>query len=114
MGQFFVKDWTGAPFELFNTSHLIALGIVLAANVALLWWGRRLPERWRRPTRYALAAILIVDELLWHWWNGSIGEWTIQKMLPLHLCSVFVWINAVMLIWKVYSISPRGSSGSSS
>ena len=104
MDRFFAKDWTGAPFELFNTPHLIALSIILVLNVALLWWGQRFPDRWRRPTRYILAAILIVDELLWHAWNASIGEWTIQKMLPLHLCSVFVWLNAVMLIWKVYSI----------
>jgi hypothetical integral membrane protein (TIGR02206 family) len=104
MDRFFAKDWTGAPFELFNTPHLIALSIVLLINVALLRWGRRFPERWRRPTRYALAGLLVVDELLWHWWNASIGEWTIQKMLPLHLCSVFVWLNAAMLIWKVYSI----------
>jgi hypothetical integral membrane protein (TIGR02206 family) len=104
MDRFFAKDWTGAPFELFNLPHLIALGIVLIVNVALLWSGRRYPERWRRPTRYVLAAILVIDELLWHWWNRSIGEWTIQRMLPLHLCSVFVWLNAVMLVWKVYSI----------
>jgi hypothetical integral membrane protein (TIGR02206 family) len=104
MDRFFAKDWTGAPFVLFNTPHLIALGIVLAINVALLWWGRRFPERWRRPTRYALAALLVIDELLWHGWNVYIGEWTIQTMLPLHLCSVFVWLNAVMLVFKAYSI----------
>ena len=104
MDRFFTKDWSGAPFELFNTPHLIALGIVLAINLALLLWGRRFPERWRRPTRYTLAAILVVDELLWHWWNVYIGEWTVQTMLPLHLCSVFVWLNAVMLVFKVYSI----------
>jgi hypothetical integral membrane protein (TIGR02206 family) len=104
MDRFFAKDWTGAPFELFNTPHLIALGVVLAINVALLWAGQRFPERWRRPTRYALAIVLVVNELLWHWWNWSIGEWTIQTMLPLHLCSVFVWLNALMVVGKLYPI----------
>lgn len=104
MERYFAKDWTGAPFTLFNLPHLIALGIVLAINLALIWSGRRFPERWRRPTRYTLAAILVVDELLWHGWNVYIGEWTVQTMLPLHLCSVLVWLNAAMLVFEVYSI----------
>jgi len=104
MGEFFAKDYSGAPFQLFGTPHLIALGVVLLVNLCLFYWRDRMPERVRRGFRYGVAALLIVDELAWHLWNLSIGQWTIQTMLPLHLCSVFVFLSAVMLVTKSYAI----------
>jgi hypothetical integral membrane protein (TIGR02206 family) len=104
MSGFFAKDWTGAPFELFGTAHLIGLGVVALAIVALACFGRRASERGRRALRYGLAALLILVETSWHLWNLSIGQWTIQTMLPLHLCSVLVWLSAVMLVTKSYTI----------
>lgn len=104
MEQFFAGGYTGAPFQLFGTPHLIALGILVLMNGALLYFGQRFPQRWRLPFRYGLAALLLVDEALWHWWNWSIGQWSIQTMLPLHLCSVFVFLSAFMLITRSYAI----------
>jgi hypothetical integral membrane protein (TIGR02206 family) len=37
-------------------------------------------------------------------WNAFTGQWTIQTMLPLHLCSMLVWTGALMLVTKNYSI----------
>jgi hypothetical integral membrane protein (TIGR02206 family) len=104
MNQFFAGDYSGKPFELFGTPHLVALTIVALVNLVLITAGRRLPDRWRAPIRYSLAAVLLVDEALWHWWNASTGQWSILKMLPLHLCSVLVFLSAVMLITKGYAI----------
>jgi hypothetical integral membrane protein (TIGR02206 family) len=104
MTQFFSGTYNGEPFELFGTPHLAALTIILLINLGLIAAGRRLPDRWRAPIRYTLAAILLVDEALWHGWNWSIGEWSITKTLPLHLCSVLVFLSAVMLITKSYAI----------
>lgn len=97
-------EYTGAPFELFGVPHLIALGLILLINIALMLFGRRLPERWRPRIRYALAAILLVDEAVWHWWNAYTGQWSLQATLPLHLCSVLVFLTALMLINKSYAI----------
>ncbi len=99
MDQFFAKDWVGKPFELFGTAHLVALGIVLIINL-LLPQLKRVSPRGRAIFRYSLAAILLVNESLWHWWNYSIGQWTVQTMLPLHICSVFVFLCAFMLVTK--------------
>lgn len=104
MNQFFAGNYHGEPFELFGTPHLVALTIVLLTNLGLIAAGRRLPYRWRAPVRYTLAAVLLVDEALWHGWNASTGQWSIQKMLPLHLCSTLVFLSAVMLITKSYAI----------
>jgi hypothetical integral membrane protein (TIGR02206 family) len=51
-----------------------------------------------------LALILWGNEISWHYWNYAVGRWTVQTMLPLHLCSVLVWVGALMLVTKNYSI----------
>lgn len=104
MGQFFTKDYTGEPFRLFSPSHLTALGLVLLVNLFLVYWRDKATPEGRRAFRYGLASVLIVDELLWHLWNWTTGQWTIQTMLPLHLCSLFVFLSAVMLVTKSYAI----------
>jgi len=100
MGNFFAKDWTGAPFELFGTAHLIALALLALANVALFYVRDHTGETARRNIRYGMAIFLVINETAWHLWKWSIGEWTVQTMLPLHLCSALVWLSAYMLITK--------------
>jgi hypothetical integral membrane protein (TIGR02206 family) len=102
--QFFTGDYAGDPFELFGFPHLVALSIIALTNAAILIVGKRFPERWRPGFRYGLAGLLIVDELLWHLWNLTSGQWSIQTTLPLHLCSVLVFLSAIMLVTRSYSL----------
>jgi hypothetical integral membrane protein (TIGR02206 family) len=104
MGQFFAKDFTGAPFELFGPAHLVALAIVFLIILSIPYFRDHSSPRARTRFRYTLAAILIVNEFLWHLWNFTTGQWTLQTMLPLHLCSVLVWVSAYMLVAKNYNI----------
>lgn len=104
MEHFFARDYTGPSFQLFGLPHLIALTLVVLVNAALIFRGQQFPDRWRHPFRIALAAVLIVDEILWHGWNWATGQWTIQTMLPLHLCSLLVFLSALLLITKSYSL----------
>jgi hypothetical integral membrane protein (TIGR02206 family) len=104
MDQFFSGEWDGAPFELFGTPHIIALMIVALVNVALLVFGRRLLPRWRKIVRYTLASVLIVNEALWLLWLWTTGQTSIQTALPLHLCSILVWMSAILLVNKNYGL----------
>jgi hypothetical integral membrane protein (TIGR02206 family) len=104
MSQFFSLDWKGEPFVLFGAYHLIALGIIVLVNVWLVYFKKHSTEKSRKIFRYVLAAILVIDEMGWHYWNLATGQWTIQTMLPLHLCSILVWLGAYMLVTKNYSI----------
>ena len=36
MIQYFVKDYQGAPFELFDTAHLIALAVLVLINILVV------------------------------------------------------------------------------
>jgi hypothetical integral membrane protein (TIGR02206 family) len=104
MTQFFTKDWSGAPFIFFGAAHIVALLVVVLLNVFLIWRYKNALEKARRNVAYVMAGVLWANELSWHLWNAFTGQWTIQTMLPLHLCSVLVWTGALMLVTKNYSI----------
>lgn len=92
------------PFVLFGPAHLACLGFLLLAVVAVLLLRRRFSPRARRIFRYSLAGLLIANEVSTHIWHALVGQWTVQYMLPLHLCSVFSWLTAVMLLTRSYRI----------
>ena len=104
METFFGKDFQNGPFVLFSTQHLIAIfGIILVGILIILTQRKAAPSQ-RLKIRWLMAIILVIIESTWHLWNWSIGEWSIQTMLPLHLCSILVWLCAYMLITKNHLI----------
>jgi hypothetical integral membrane protein (TIGR02206 family) len=100
MDFYFAKDFVGPPFSLFSMPHFLALAAVFffAVFVIFLRWRQNL--KLDNSFRISLAVLLILQEISYHMWNIYINEWTLQKMLPLHLCSTFVWLSAFMLITK--------------
>lgn len=98
MAQYFAKEYTGAPFELFGAGHLFLLGLIMLAAISLVYVRRIQDEKIRRYIRYGLAFWVLVWESSWHIWNLYWGMWNIQENLPLHLCSVFAWLTVIMLI----------------
>lgn len=105
MGELFAGEgYTGEPFHLFGLPHLTALGIILLINLSLIYLRVRPHQRICRGLRYGLATMLLINESAYHIWRWVIGQWTIQQMLPLHLCAVMVYLSAIMLITKSYSL----------
>jgi hypothetical integral membrane protein (TIGR02206 family) len=103
MGPYFARDYTGAPFDLYGPGHLLALTIIALAGLSLPSL-RRWNEHQRLIFRYSMGIFLIIDELGWHVWAVYWDIWTIQTMLPLHLCSLMIWLSAYMLITKNHAI----------
>jgi hypothetical integral membrane protein (TIGR02206 family) len=103
MGIYFAGDYPGPAFEFLGPAHLIAMGILVALNFWLATF-KNASEATRSRIRWTLAIILWVNEIAWHVWNAAVGRWTIQTMLPFHLCSVLVWIGAFMLVTKNQTI----------
>lgn len=105
MQPYFARDYSGPPFQLFSAGHLLALGLVLAVN---LWLGFSF-RHWaspaaRRAFRLTLAAAMVTQELGLHLWMWLTDQWSLQLMLPLHACSVLIWLGAVMLVTRNYTI----------
>jgi hypothetical integral membrane protein (TIGR02206 family) len=103
MGQFFAKDWTGAAFAFLGPAHLTALGLVVLLNIFLARF-KGADVRVRRRIALTMAVLLWANELGWHVWNYAIGQWTIDTMLPLHVCSLLVWTGGLMLLTRNYTI----------
>lgn len=85
------------PFPLFQPPHLVALALVVGVNVLLLWWGRRRPEQ-RPLIRSLLAAAILFNIILFQLWHLYHGLWSIQTMLPLHLCGIMQWASVLLLL----------------
>jgi hypothetical integral membrane protein (TIGR02206 family) len=103
LAQYFAYDYTGTPFVLFGLWHLVALGVIALLNIGLLGF-RQSSDRTRQVVRVTMALVLWVDEASWHIWNLYWGHWNIQTMLPLHICSVLIWLASLMLLFKNYRI----------
>lgn len=105
MQEFFAgENYTGARFHLFGTSHLIAISIIVLCGVALWVWRGSFTPRRRQFFCYGLAAIMLINEFMYHIWRWATGQWNIQTMLPLHLCAVLVYSGALLLITKNYTL----------
>jgi hypothetical integral membrane protein (TIGR02206 family) len=103
MTQFFGSDYSGPAFEFFGRTHIGALIFIFLLNVFLFRF-RGASDTTKSKIRWTLALILWGNEIAWHAWNYAVGRWTIQTMLPLHLCSLLVWTGALMLVTRNYAI----------
>ena len=103
MDQFFAADYSGPAFEFMSVTHIGALAFLVLLNLFLIRY-RYADDKTKGSIRWMLALILWGNEFAWHYWNYAVGRWTIQSMLPLHLCSLLVWTGALMLVTKNYRI----------
>lgn len=103
MTEFFAANFDGPPFEFLGRYHLAALGALILLNLFLISF-RNASDGTKSTLRWILASILFFNEIAWHYWNYTAGRWTIQEMLPLHICSILVWLGALMLVTKSYRI----------
>jgi len=103
LGQFFAKDWAGPAFVMFGPPHLAAMLVIILLNFGLLRF-KYTTEATRHRLRWTIAIILWANEVGWHIWNYAVGQWDIQTMLPLHLCSVLVWVGALAMVTRNYSV----------
>ena len=101
--KYFAGDYPGPAFEFLGPSHIAALSVLVLLNLYLLRY-RNAEEKTKATVRWRLALILLANEIAWHYWNYAVGKWTIQTMLPLQVCSILVWLGALMLMTKSYRI----------
>jgi hypothetical integral membrane protein (TIGR02206 family) len=99
MENFFAKNFTDGAFAFLGPAHLIAMLLLVLLNIFLLEF-RESDDSTRKKVAWSMAIVLWLNEISWHLWNAFIGEWTWQTMLPLHLCSIFIWLGGWMLVTR--------------
>jgi len=103
MAQYFSATYSGSPFILFGQSHILALTAIALLNLSLVQF-KNSSIKAKKIIRWTLASILWGDEIAWHIWNLAVGTWKPQTMLPLNICSIFIWLTGFMLIFQNYTI----------
>ncbi|MGI0487256.1 TIGR02206 family membrane protein [Pantanalinema rosaneae CENA516] len=100
MKHYFAQDYRGEPFQLFSSPHLIALGILVLLNFLFIRMGMQTAKRKHYRLRHGLAIVILLNEVVWHLWNLLTGGWSIQTMLPFHLCSIMNYVSIATLLTK--------------
>jgi hypothetical integral membrane protein (TIGR02206 family) len=105
VGKYFSIDYLEGEFVLFGTSHVVVLLTLVVLNVLMIIWQRNVKnEAVKMGFRYALAALLILQEIALNLWRLSTGTWTAAKSLPLHLCGIALFVSAVALVTGNYRL----------
>jgi hypothetical integral membrane protein (TIGR02206 family) len=103
MNQFFSANYQGAPFAFLGPAHLAALVCIVLLNL-LLFRFKGASKITRRRIRISMGILLWVNEASYHVWAIANGLWNVQEYLPLHACSILIWLAGFMLIFKNYTI----------
>ena len=98
ISNYFARDYAGGAFILFGRDHLAALAILVLICMAIYRFRNRWNETGKKATRWGLLALIYLCEGSWHLWMWKNGDWSIQVMLPLWLCSVTSWSMPLLLI----------------
>lgn len=90
-------------FELFGTSHLAALAlIVIAAAILPRFIKTHSSEIFERNFRYSMAALIWIQEIILNIYRVVTDTWIIQTSLALHLCGLAILVLPIMLIRRSY------------
>ena len=100
MDSYFARDYSGGAFVLFGPQHLIGLALVAAVCGLIFLFRKRFNAPQRSAARWGLLALIYLCEGSWQVWMLATGQWTIQGMLPLWLCSLTSWSMPLLLIWR--------------
>ncbi len=93
------------PFVLFGTAHLLTLALILIFNVGVAINLKRTKIPWlNKQFRYALAFLLIFQEVSLNVWYVRTGQWDIGSSLPLHMCGAGLILSAIMLVTDSYAL----------
>jgi hypothetical integral membrane protein (TIGR02206 family) len=101
----FTPYYEGPPFEFFAGPHVAALAVIAAGCLLLAG----LFHNWRnsalRPwLRWGLFAFAVLNIIAWDGWQLHYDLWNPTYSLPLHICTLSVWLSAALLLTRNYRL----------
>lgn len=78
------------PFQVFSTSHLLALSGALFGFLCIILLKDRLPVKAQtfQRLRWLLFSILLISEVSYQYWAITQDIWKFSIHMPLHLCGI--------------------------
>jgi hypothetical integral membrane protein (TIGR02206 family) len=102
--RYFSRFWFGVPFEMFNPPHSLSLVIILFLSLWLIAMRKRFNIKTRKAVRIILSILLLASQFSFILWLVYLREASFATALPLHLCSLFILLSAIMLLTRSYRI----------
>ncbi|WP_043931616.1 YwaF family protein [Bacillus sp. EB01] len=95
-------EWFGGSskdirFEMFGTSHLVILGILIAASIGIFLFREKLKGRHHRKIEVGAAVSMVMMETLYNVWMYTNGVWRSMDSLPAGLCSISLILAVILL-----------------
>jgi len=87
-------------FELFGISHVATLVVISAVALVVPLTGRRLAAHQARHVAYLLATLLVGQEAIDLWRQIDARNLSPAALLPLHLCTLAVYLTAWTLVTR--------------
>jgi len=94
------------PFVLFGSVHLITTALFALLGVFLVRSGMKGTAGTRRKIRVGIAAFFLLWEIEWQVWHLWHGVWSAEINLPLHLCSIMIWVSMYGLWFEDKRVYP--------
>jgi hypothetical integral membrane protein (TIGR02206 family) len=98
-------EWFGSSnknyeFQMFSTSHLVMISILIFGSVWIFLYRNKLnEEKWRR-AEIGIAISLIIMETAYHSWMIINDSWNVSYAIPLELCSISLILTVILLTTK--------------
>ena len=83
-----------------SPEHLIPLGLLVVAAIALCVAARRVPGRWTAAAAATIAVAIVISELSWQPYVLANHSWSAAFSLPVQLCDVGGFVAAAALLWR--------------
>jgi len=88
------------PFILFGWSHILLILWVTFTGWFFIRKGLGADERTQRNIRWLFFGVFLFWEIEWQAWYIIVGEWSLDHMLPLHMCSVMTYVSMYGLLTR--------------
>lgn len=97
-------DQESYPFEMFSPVHILAIGTSILLIIIFYLGRNRIKDDWKESTRYILVGLLIFGEVSFQYWYYLNDRWDMTINLPFQLCSLSLYLCAIMLLTRSYRI----------
>lgn len=90
---FFTSDVPRRAFILFGTSHMLTIVVMTLIAMLIIRSGKNANEATRGRFRLVMVVVFIFWEAEWQIWHLMTDTWNLQNNLPLHMCSMMIWVS---------------------
>ncbi|SHI74295.1 conserved hypothetical integral membrane protein TIGR02206 [Clostridium cavendishii DSM 21758] len=106
MTKFWNKDSYAGKFELFSMPHILTLAVIIVVIFLVYLFRKKIKDNKRLDIylRSILVVVMLVAEISSYYWAYSNGVFNIGDSLPLTLCGMNVYLIAILLYNKNYSL----------